>query len=230
MPTNPTDRFSPLFSGIELGAYSENHGGSTGTLGCFINTDGIPDVIPAGTYLLSCHHVLFTAHPAANQQYQIYQPSVYFREGNVITEDLIGDTKYGVIDDSNDCAIVQLNASREYVNEVPAAPLHPGRNRISSMGEGKIGDRVYKFGAFSKYTTGTITAVNGNSYTISSQNGWAGGGDSGSLLIRQSDNTVLGLNYSVSDDYVNGTGMAKTGYAYTIQSQVANFGSHVTLV
>jgi hypothetical protein len=68
---------------------------------------------------------------------------------------------------------------------------------------------------------------------------WVGTGDSGSVLIRYSDDAVLGLNFMADDktmlnpdqhpELPAGMPAYWAGYAYDIQSQMSNFGGIVTL-
>lgn len=226
MATNPQARFDKLFSGIDCGWYRAGVGaGGTGTVGCFIHTTGIPGMVPAGNYLLSCYDALCGTNNFGISQ-KAHQPSIQ-AVGAVNPANEIGYCVYGVVGTGDNCAIATVN--RPFRNEVPAAPNHYGKNTLMGTDEVDGSERieVYKFGAFSRYTTGTITGKVGNTYTIINNEGWAGTGDYGSLLIRKRDHVVLGLNYMVDgDEYIGNTGMSKLGYAFTIQSQFQNFCVH----
>src|SRR5262249_23516378 len=131
---------------------------------------------------------------------------------------VIGAYLDGYMDNQNDCAVVSLNGTREWRNEVDCAPGTPGRKALAGVAQANVNDEVYKFGATSKYTAGIVTNTNLNTATI--QNAiyveskvrhdlvhsggapnvddteiWVAPGDSGSVLIRASDHRVVGLNF-----------------------------------
>ena len=69
--TNPFERFDPLIGGISLTAWEDP--AVTGSIGCFIATDGHVPGVPAGTYALTNMHVVrVSAAPGGDRR--VIQP------------------------------------------------------------------------------------------------------------------------------------------------------------
>ncbi|WP_410673573.1 hypothetical protein [Amycolatopsis sp. cmx-4-68] len=148
-------------------------------------------------------------------------------------------SKHG--DPAYDCAIVALG-TRGFANEVPNRPWHPGNRALRGTAVAVVGDRVYKYGATTGYTTGTVknttlTSTNRtgnidvqNAILIEGDDGqiWCNGGDSGSVVVRYDTDEVVAINFRA--DFTSGDEHGyKQGLAYDIATQVALFSSAVTL-
>jgi hypothetical protein len=242
MATDPHARHDPLFSGIAITTPMNYMG--FGSLGGFIEADGSVRGVPAGIYLLTNHHVLQYADPTHrdhNGDQRILQPFLpmdpqYGNEGENITPwYVIGTYTAGRLDASYDCAIAAVGNSRGYVNEVPKAPWNYGRRSFAAIGQAARRDRVYKFGAATRFTRGRVVDVDQNPgdrqhvIIVEGVDGgvWADHGDSGSLLFREEDHAVIGLNFSMSErmEDRHESGGSTVGYAYDITAQMAIFGS-----
>lgn len=228
--TNPFDRFDPLIGGVSLTALEDS--AVYGTIGCFIDVDGHVPPTPAGIYLLTNQHVVQVAAAAGGDRRVIQPGNVANPPANYVT----GLFMAGQRDATHDCAITTIGR-RGYRNEVPNHPLHPGNRALTGVAVAAVGDRVYKYGATTKHTTGTVTDVNFNIpggiqnaiRIVGENNGiWCDGGDSGSVAIRYADDRVVGLNF-VGDAHTTVPGGYRAGLAYDIATQMQVFGGVVRL-
>jgi hypothetical protein len=243
--TDPFARFTQMFSGISITPLGNPDG--WGTLGCIIHTTGNAHV-PGGNYLLTNQHVLSKADPnqPGNRSTVVLQPGSADKPP---ADYACGDYVYGVEDDINDCAIATIGRGRTWRNEVPNHPWRPGRRTLAGVAAAAVGDEVYKYGATTNSTRGVVRFVHADypdirirdAIYIESLDGsmWVGTGDSGSILIRYSDDFVLGLNCAAdhatelpanSHPPLHDRMPAySAGYAYDIQRQMNVFGGVVTL-
>lgn len=235
--TDPHRRHHQLHGGLAITAYEDP--GTNGSIGCFIRTSGRRHLqlninIAAGVYLLTNHHVVQAANPATGADPRILQPE-YAGHGAPPDNLVIGRYVHGFRGATDDCAIVSVDpVRRRYANKVPSKPMTPGYNTLAGIAQPAVGQRVYKFGATTRYTKAQITAVNystpdgrvrGAIY-IENRNHhlWAAGGDSGSVAILLDTNEVVGLNFMEDTQCpVQGGHGCYAGLAYPIGSQMNNF-------
>jgi hypothetical protein len=219
-----------------------------GTFGCIIHTTGNANV-PNGNYLLTNQHVLWYADPHNPNSHTrvVIQPGK--ADEPPPQNYSCGDYVYGVKNPTSDCAIATIGYGRTWRNEVPNHPWRPGRRTLAGVAAAAPGDEVYKYGATTKSTRGRVLYVNftpphlpiQNSIYIVNPDGtmWVAKGDSGSVLIRYSDDFVLGLNFAADENTMvppnqhpalpDNLPAYSAGYAYDIQSQMNIFGGTVTL-
>lgn len=230
--TNPHARFDQLFSGIAITA--EDDPVIFGTLGCIIYTAGRalapphPEV-PIGYYLLTNQHVVQAAFPNGI----VIQPD--WPNGHPPPPDYsCGRYVDGFRDAQNDCAIVTIDGNRSWRNEVPNAPLTPGRRPLRGVVNAFVGQAVYKYGASTGYTLGEVRFTNFHDVGIAGaiyienamQATWVAGGDSGSVAVQTGTDMVVGLNFR-ADTMTPVQGYPDRyygGLAYPIQDQMNNFG------
>lgn len=245
--TDPFDRFDQVFSGISITPRDATE--LWGTFGCVIRTTGNANV-DAGDYLLTNHHVLRYADPnnPHSKSRQIIQPGN--TDNPAPANYACGDYVYGLADQENDCAIATIGYGRTWRNEVPNHPWRPGRIDLAGVGAAAVGQKVYKYGATSSSTRGTVQFVHydspdqqiRNAIYVLADDGetWCAEGNSGSLMIRYDDNIVVGLNFAADDETLLPTTQNDSaqrsprpryaaGFAYDIQRQMNNFGGVVTL-
>jgi hypothetical protein len=253
MATDVHTRHTTLHCGLAIAPRSASD--KYGTLGCIIRTTGrsIP-VIPAGLYLLTNYHVITYSVP--NGPYQgdgiILQPECY---AEFPTPDYnCARYVYGLQDPENDCAICSVSFGRKAENKFPTRNWKLNHRRVRGLATAKVGDVVYKFGATTGYTKGIVVAVNkyfqervqdrGGEKVKTFQHtiqirGLDGGafcapGDSGSLVVRKSDDKAVGLLFlEDSATGIPNTQLCKEGYAYDLSRQMRNFcndNGTVTLV
>ena len=248
--TDPFDRFSQLLGGIAVTPWEAHP--VWGSIGCFIRTTGDPNparTIPAGDYLLTCEHVLAAANRGGDTR--IIQPN--YTSGMVPPANYdCGNYVAGVLNPTADCAISTIAYGRTFKNEVPNYPWHPGRRTIKGVATAQPGQKVYKYGATTKFTEGVVAVVHytppGTAFQgttlIRSKNGqndpWVAKGDSGSVTLLQSNDYVIGLNFAGSPNAVMTNPPTDLpafpayyrGFCYDIQSQMDQFcalGGAVTL-
>ncbi len=244
--TDSFARFGQVFSGISL--TPRDAPPAWGTLGCVIRTTGNVHV-PHGDYLLTNQHVLKYADPTNPESTttQVLQPGRTDEPAPVNYS--CGDFVYGLKTLTSDCAIASIGYGRTWRNEVPNHPWRPGRRNLAGVAAAAVGDEVYKYGATTKNTRGVVQYIHfthgilpiQNAIYIRSLDGsmWVAQGDSGSVLIRYSDDFVLGLNFAADDTKMLLPGSHpvlpgnlpaySAGYAYDVQSQMNIFGNVVTL-
>ena len=229
--TDPNARFDPLIGGISIGSAAALGGG---TLGCFIRTDGMVAGIPAAAYALTNAHILSAAMAAVD-------PTVLQPFAHDPPQQAIGNYAAGQLGPDRDCAIATI-VGRNFLNQVPNHPLRPGNRTLAAQtAVAAIGDRVYKYGATTRHTVGTVTNIAfanapgqgppvHNAIYIQGENGglWCAGGDSGSVAIRYTDDRVVGLSFMADTQHVVEGGFS-AGLAYDIQAQMNLFGNNVTL-
>lgn len=230
--TDPNAKFRPLICGINI--FSAEFAPNYSSLGCFISVAGVAGAggIQPGVYLLTARHSLIFDEDLDRK---IVQPGCT----SIPHTDIIGKYVRGRYDDLHDCAAVQLDPNIGWLNEIPAAPWRPGRRRLSQTpAVAQLNDIVYKFGASTGYTKGKVTSVNltvpptgdfpgiTNGIEITGEDGgiWNGRGDTGSVLVRYSDDAVMGLNVGGNPQTVVGNDTYLKGYAFPIHSQLAYFG------
>ncbi|MFD9737492.1 trypsin-like peptidase domain-containing protein [Umezawaea sp. NPDC059074] len=232
--TDPFERHDPVIGGLSITAFLDPD--KYGSIGCFIRADGTVNGVPAGDYLLTNHHVAASATEPSLDQTMIQPGEV----DDPTDKDTVGMCVASARGPQFDCAIVALT-NRGFVNAVPDRPLHPGNRTLRGIGTAQLNDRVYKFGATTRFTTGVVTNLNfayrgvgvdvQNAIVVQGTNGavWCNGGDSGSVLVRAADDFVVGLNFRAD----NNTGTPQkgftTGLAYDITTQVQQFSHAVNL-
>jgi hypothetical protein len=243
--TDPFARFPQLIGGLSI--TPRDNPPTWGSVGCVIHTTGNAHVPHAGDYLLTNHHVLTYADPANPESHtrQVIQP------GNTAepapANYSCGDYVWGQTTPTSDCAITTIGPGRTWRNQVPNHPLRPGNRTLKGIGAAAMGDEVYKYGATTKSTRGVVKFTHYDHPTqpiqdaiyVTNPDGtmWVATGDSGSVLIRYSDDFVVGLNFSADDKTLlahhpalpNDLPAYSAGYAYDIQSQMNVFGGVVTL-
>lgn len=244
--TDPFDRFSELFGGISI--TPRDTPPPWGTLGCIINTTGNAHV-PAGDYFLTNEHVLWYADPnnPNSTTTQVIQPGK--TDEPAPANYSCGDFVYGQKTNQSDCAIASIGYGRTWRNEVPNHPWRPGRRDLKGVATAAVGDEVYKYGATTNSTRGVVQYIHFNPVHLPIQNAiyianpdgtmWVAKGDSGSVLIRYSDDYVLGLNFAADETTMlppnkhpvlpDNLPAYTAGYAYDVQSQMNIFGGVVTL-
>lgn len=244
--TNPFGRFDQLFGGISI--TPRDIPPPWGTLGCIIHTTGSAN-IPAGNYLLTNQHVLWYADPnnPNSTTRDIIQPG--HCDEPAPTNYNCGKYVYGVKNPRSDCAIASIGFERTWTNEVPNHPWRPGRRRLNGIAAAEVGDEVYKYGATTKSTRGVVRYIHYDhpilpildAIYIGNYEGnmWVAKGDSGSVLIRYSDDIVIGLNFAADDKTMlppdqhpalpEGLPAFSAGFAYDAKSQMDIFGGRVKL-
>jgi hypothetical protein len=150
-----------------------------------------------------------------------------------------GNYVYGIKDPTHDCAVSSIGFARTAANDVQvgtATALTP----VIGLGDPDVGQLVYKFGARTSYTTGSVKYINftyaGATDLVYIESGsvtqaWLGAGDSGSVAILRNDNIVVGLNWG-GDNKAKVTGQNDVywgGVAYPINHQLSAFGTRVAL-
>lgn len=219
--TDPFARFQEMICGISVTPQAVP--AHWGTIGLFLE-------IEQRDYLLTCQHVL----QAVNHNRTIIQPSV--RDGGPPPADYdCGDYTIGYKDPRHDCAISIVGDGRTCINEVPNYPLRPGNRTIKGVGKAAVGDAVYKYGATSKFTEGTVRYLDVShrdgsfldAIEIEGDDVWVAAGDSGSVTIRQSDDIAIGLNFAgiTGSTIINPPDLPaypafKSGVAFDLASQI----------
>ena len=244
--TDPFERFDEVFSGISITPRDTSP--AWGTLGCIIRTTGNA-FVPNGDYLLTNQHVLWYADPnnPNSTTRQVIQPgrTDYPAPPNYSC----GDYVYGRKTPTSDCAIASIGYGRTWRNEVPNHPWRWGRRDLAGVAAAAVGDEVYKYGATTQSTRGVVQFIHFNSPHLPIQNAiytanpdgemWVATGDSGSVLIRYSDDFVLGLNFAADETTMlppdshpvlpDNRPAYSAGYAYDVQTQMNIFGGVVIL-
>jgi hypothetical protein len=161
-----------------------------GTLGCIarLNRDG-------STMLLSNQHVMFAKGAGVGDTIaQALYQNFYCCKCNVV-----GIIEAGIFDDHIDAAIARLDPDVAALNEVV------GIGEIAGSDAAVVGDIVQKVGQETGLTTGEVTDIAANLLDVggppmfdqilihSSTGSFADEGDSGSVIIRESDKKVVGL-------------------------------------
>jgi len=243
--TDPFARFPQLIGGLSITPHDAAP--VWGSLGCVIHTTGNAHVPHAGDYLLSNHHVLTYADPANpnSTTRAVIQPGK--ADEPPPANYSCGDYVWGQTTQTSDCAITTIGAGRTWRNQVPNHPLRPGNRTLRGIAVAAVGDEVYKYGATTKSTRGVVRFTNYTPHLLPIQNSiyvenadgtmWVAKGDSGSVLIRYSDDFVVGLNFAADETTMlahhptlpNDLPAYSAGYAYDIQSQMNLFGGVVRL-
>ncbi|MFD4637292.1 trypsin-like peptidase domain-containing protein [Lentzea sp. NPDC058436] len=238
MSTDPFERHDPLFGGISVTALEDSS--NYGTIGCFVKADGTVATVRAGVYLLTNRHVVTAALGQGStnvviQPGNVDTPDRKLRLGAVVASSAPGDSRA-------DCAIVELG-TRGFRNEVPNHPKEPGHRKLVGIDRAQVGDEVYKYGATTGFTWGVVEQLNfsfqdpdtkarvDGALLVKGRDGkvWCNGGDSGSVLVREADDMVVGLNFKA--DTTSGTEDQgyTCGLAYDITSQISRFSTAVAL-
>lgn len=233
LSTDPFERFDPLIGGISVTAHDIP--GGYGTIGCFITSNGTaaaaPMQVQPGTYALTNYHVVEDCTRAGHDR-RTYQPGKQVAPPD---RNILGQYIAGIKDDSHDCAIVAIGA-RGFANEVPNHPWRIGNRALAGIAAPVVRMKVYKYGATSKHTVGTITHINFNTggirnaiYVEGEDGGmWAAPGDSGSVIISYDNDTVVGILFSGDTATPVGNGYSGV-FGYDLNSQIALFGGVVQL-
>jgi hypothetical protein len=224
LATNPFERLDPLIGGISLTAIEDPQ--AWGTIGCFIAADGAVAGVPAGPYLLTNMHVVQVA-AAVGANRRVIQPGRV--KPPVPANYVCGEYVTGLRNATHDCAITTI-LGRGWRNEVPNHPWQPGRRNLTGLAAAALNDQVYKYGATSQHTTGTIANLNFNApginnaiYIVGEAGGaWCDQGDSGAAVILYSDDRVLALLFS-ADTNTPVPGGYLGGLAYDITTQILVF-------
>jgi hypothetical protein len=234
--TDPFALHDPVFSGISVTPYEAPP--AWGSIGCFIYTTGDPaNNVPTGNYLLTCEHVLAMAR-GGNPR--VIQPKC--DEMVPPPEYVCANYVQGFLTPTLDCAIASMANGRGFENEVPNYPWYPGRRDIEGVGVAVPGDEVYKYGATSKFTRGTVVYVHYTPPGLTYQDTiliegdgdddkvWVARGDSGSVTIRQEDDYAIGLNFAGSPPaeiepppHLPALPAYHAGFAYDLRSQMEAF-------
>jgi hypothetical protein len=226
LATDPFARLDPLIGGISLTAVEDPE--AWGTIGCFIAADGTVAGVPAGTYLLTNKHVVqVAAVPGANPH--VIQPGRV--KAPVPANYVCGAYVAGQRDATHDCAITTI-LGRGWRNEVPNHPWRPGRRALTGLAAAALGDDVYKYGATTQHTRGTVMNLNFNTpvinnaiYIVGNAGGaWCDEGDSGSVVVRYADDRVLALLFC-ADTHTPVPGGYLGGLAYDITTQINVFSA-----
>jgi hypothetical protein len=236
--TDPFARYDPMFGGLSVTPWEAPP--TWGSIGCFITTTGdLPHHVPAGNYLLTCHHILrhaTTAEPRVIQPNsdKMVPPANY----------AFGDYVAGYRTATQDCAIASVTA-RGFTNKVPNYPGYPGLRAIQGVGTAVPGDAVYKYGATTKFTKGRVALVHYTPPNLGFQDViltrselgfghvWVAKGDSGSVTIRQSDDVAIALNFAGTPHSVMAPpppGLPAypayfRGFGYDLMSQMRSFAA-----
>lgn len=193
---NPSACYRPMCPGLMIRTAANPN--AYGTLGCFIKITqpaAIPTVTGAGAYvqasgvtngdyLLTNEHVLH----GANADIRVAQPDCTDPDHHC------ANFVASMNDEVHDCAIAKLvNANARNIIEIT-----PGTSNTidGAPGTAVVGDKVYKTGARTGVSAGTVTDVNYARNGKSNQvviEGWADHGDSGSVWVRASDNKAVCL-------------------------------------
>jgi hypothetical protein len=240
MAIDPLKRQSTLISGLQIFA-NGNHHSEAGSIGCFIRTSGKkaelldpwPGKIDADVYMVTAGHVAEKADPNGDGLGVIAQPLPEKLDAPTDAEKCGDYVAHLYLSPGYDCALVRVAYGRKTANEIPAAPGHFGNNKLKGLAAPKVGDIVYKYGYVTRYTKGKIVELNYNGgpmYRIQSLDTgpWAAQGDSGSMVVRESDDVVVGINVQVvpnTDAYdeskkVSGSSQ---GLALDLEDQLRNF-------
>ncbi len=197
-----SDKFRPAPGGVSMGHYLI----SAGTLGvvCYDNTTG-------EKLILSNNHVLANSSTIQNIRARkgdlILQPGLA-DNANIVADKIGNLERWVAIDEllvnDVDCALAKPTNPEDITDEI----LEIGR--VTEIDEPQIGDIVRKSGRSTGLTTGAIIDVNATiqveystfgtfafqNQTIIETPGFIAPGDSGSLLVRQSDNKAVGLCFA----------------------------------
>jgi len=203
--TQDTSRYDPLVGGISGGTCGGVLG--TGTLGVVAR-----DLASGQLGLLSNWHVV-VGGVSGPSGLTVAQPGP-FDNGNCTT-DAIGQVTKSAVNEDVDCAFVRLNTSRPAVNEIAGygALRPPGVLGVTSN---MIGWPVVKRGRTTGLTYGTIDTIDATVkvldagverifkrqigiWRVKAMN-WSFGrpGDSGSVVVDQTNRRVIGLYFASS--------------------------------
>ncbi len=209
MPVSPlsvsrTAKYRPCPAGVSISHQSV----TAGTFGivCYDNNTNEP-------MLLSNNHVLANEHsiqlPGSSIGDDIVQPGII--DGGIVGRDTIAQlartNELDIMGENEfDCAIAAPISTDDISNII----LDIGM--ISNMGEPQIGDIVRKSGRTTSLTESKIVDVNATikvdysrlgELTFKNQTiiypGFAAGGDSGSVIVRNRDNAAVGLLFAGSE-------------------------------
>jgi len=235
-PNNPTTRERPAPNGFSVG-----HPDITaGTLGAIVR-----DASNA-CFALSNNHVLANSNDASTGDSAL-QPGPF--DGGSDPADAIGtlaDFEVITFDGSNntiDAAIAALNSTAEVTGSTPDfAYGAPGTSTVNAS----VGMSVMKFGRTTGFTTGTVEETNvtvdvcyqtrGPFNCVSlarfvdqisiSDGNFSDGGDSGSLIVRSSDASPVGLLFAGSDTrtIANPIDDVLGAFGVSIEPNLANCG------
>ena len=155
--------------------------------------------------------------------------------GAVVHSSGFGHTSY-------DCAVVALG-SRGFANEVPNHPWRPGNRALQGFATAAVNDTVYKYGATTGHTRGTVKSINftwvddtgrvavQNAILIEGDDGhvWCNGGDSGSVVVLYESDLVVGLNFRGDTESGDEERGYTQGLAYDIGTQIRLFSNRIEL-
>ena len=228
---DPFDYSDTITSGMSMAKWSKPM--ANGTVGCFVTVTGSPKLsgINIGeNYLVTCQHVV----PGASPSDQIIipatkksgrPPSKYDRASYTNGVDLPKP-------DNVDVAAIELNDGVAFKNEVPTATSTKSFTGVLA-GWPNPGTAVFKYGATTWFTDGTINAtnvssggydgimtINGKKISRSRSSVIADGGDSGSVFVISSNSQITGQLFAVNDDTKISGGYTQA-YAYPMDRQLS---------
>lgn len=230
---DPSDLQNPMIAGAAIASAAAPAG--FGSVGCYIVTTGrqVP-YIPAGLYMATAQHVLRAASATAPD---VLQPN-WTQPGAPPADYTCGVWVAGFNDPATDCAVVDIT-TRETINSIPDA--NGDLVQIRGIATAEVGQAVFKYGAATSWTSGTIRYVD---LTTSDANiveavyveavagqVWADAGDSGAVAVTEDDLLIVAMLAAVDDQTPAATGYG-AGYLFPIQRQLAvlcDAGGVVTL-
>ena len=225
-PTGSVVPHDIITSGMSMAKYSKPE--DYGTVGCFMTVTGSPKLagITVGEdYLVTCQHVVKGASPSDRiiiPAQKIYDRSSYTN----------GKVSYKV--DKVDVAAIKLDEGVHFKNEVPKATSTIPFAGIFA-GWPNPGTLVFKYGATTGYTEGTVkatdvTSTGGDYHGIMMIDGKRSGshatvfadtGDSGSVLVITSNSQITGQLFAVSGRTKIFDGGYTRAYAYPMDRQLS---------
>lgn len=220
---DPTSRFDPP---VPIGVSTGNiNSCSAGTIGARVSDGG-------SVYALSNNHVYALENKASIGDL-IVQPGVFDTDCDVVGENEIGTLAAFVPIDLEGDNTVDAAIAASTTDLLGNATPEDGYGLPGSVPvEEAVGQAVQKYGRTTSLTTGTVAAINATvnvSYSNGTatfvqqivvdgdQGGFLRSGDSGSLLVLQSDNAPVGLLFA------SGRG-GKIAIANPIDLVLAEFG------
>jgi len=181
--------YSPKVGGSQIGNDAGLH---AGTLGCFAKAaDG-------STVFLSNHHVLYDGGVANGSK--VGQPE--YSACCCCTCNKIGAVIDG--DPNLDCAIAKLDAGVPFVPKVRRIKRPDGSVELDGYIAGSsapvLGEEVWKVGARTGLTRGTVAAITGSEVEIHPKAPFtkvADHGDSGSVVVELSSGNIVSLLFAI---------------------------------
>ena len=220
-----------ITSGMSMAKYSEPM--AYGTVGCFVTVTGNPKLSGINiseNYLVTCQHVVAGASPSDQiiipaTKKSGKPPSNYARASYTNGVDLPKP-------DNVDVAAIELDDGVAFKNEDPTATSTISFTGILA-GWPNPGTAVFKYGATTWYTDGTVNAtnvssggydgimtINGKKISRSRSSVIADGGDSGSVFVISSNSKITGQLFAVNNNTKISGGYTQA-YAYPMDRQLS---------